>query len=300
MLNQDNATPVSLGTSGLHASRLGWGMWRLRGSATEALNLSHAALEVGMTLFDTADIYGLDGDGFGSAEELLGKAFALDKGLRAKITLATKGGITPPVPYDSSTSYLIAACEASLKRLQTDVIDLYQIHRPDLLAHPAEVAEAMVRLHQAGKIRAAGVSNYTTAQTRALSALMAVPLVSTQPEFSALAIEPLSDGTLDLAMEQGLAVMAWSPLAQGRLAQTGGDARTTAVGSALDVVAERAGVSRAAAAIAWVLAHPSRPIALIGTQSSQRLPDIAKSQQVKLTRAEWYAVLVASRGQPMP
>jgi predicted oxidoreductase len=240
------------------------------------------------------------GDGFGSAEELLGKAFALDKGLRAKITLATKGGITPPVPYDSSTSYLIAACEASLKRLQTDVIDLYQVHRPDLLAHPAEVAEAMVRLHQAGKIRAAGVSNYTPAQTRALSALMAVPLVSTQPEFSALAIEPLSDGTLDLAMEQGLAVMAWSPLAQGRLAQTSSDARTIAVGSALDTVAERAGVSRAAAAIAWVLAHPSRPIALIGTQSSQRLPDIAKSQQINLTRAEWYAVLVASRGQPMP
>lgn len=300
MLKPMSNDSVSFGSSGLAAPPLGWGMWRLEGNGSHALGLAHAALDAGMRLFDTADIYGLGGQGFGAAEGLLGDALVLDPGLRARILLATKGGIDPGVPYDSSASYLIAACEASLKRLKTDVIDLYQIHRPDLLAHPAEVAEAFARLRQAGKIREAGVSNYTAAQVRALMAHMPFPLVSLQPEFSALAIEPLSDGILDLAMETGMAVLAWSPLAQGRLAAVAGDERASRVIVALDALAAREGVSRAAVAVAWVLAHPSRPFALIGTQSAERLVEIAAATQVRLSRADWYDVLVASRGERMP
>jgi predicted oxidoreductase len=289
-----------LGDSGLRASRLGWGMWRLAGTGPLALELAHAALDAGMTFFDTADIYGLGGQGFGAAEERLGEAFALDAALRGRVTLASKGGIDPGVPYDSSAAYLIAACEKSLRRMRTDVIDLYQIHRPDLLAHPAEVAGAFDKLREAGKIRTAGVSNYTAAQTRALAAHMPFPLVSTQPEFSALAFEPLHDGVLDLAMEQGLAVLAWSPLAQGRLAAEVGDATAQRVISVLDALAAREGVSRAAVAIAWVLAHPARPVALIGSQTPQRLKEAAAALQVRLSRSDWYSVLVAARGAPMP
>lgn len=294
------SAPIALGQSGLFASRLGWGMWRLSGDAAQAVGLAHAALDAGMTFFDTADIYGLDGAGFGAAEAQLGAAFALDPGLRARVTLASKGGIDPGKPYDSSAAYLIAACERSLQRLRTDVIDLYQIHRPDLLAHPAEVAAAFDRLRQAGKIRAAGVSNHTAAQTRALAAHMPFPLVSTQPEFSALAIEPLQDGVLDLAIEQGLAVLAWSPLAQGRLAGDGGEATADRVIAALDGLAQREGVSRAAIAIAWVLAHPARPVALIGSQTPQRLHEAAAALGVHMSRADWYSVLVAARGAAMP
>ncbi len=289
-----------LGASGLIASRLGWGMWRLAGTGPQALELAHTALDAGMTFFDTADIYGFGGQGFGAAEERLGEAFSLDAGLRGRVVLASKGGIDPGVPYDSTAAYLIAACEKSLRRMRTDVIDLYQIHRPDLLAHPAEIAEAFDRLRQAGKIRAAGVSNYTAAQTRALAAHMPFPLVSTQPEFSALAFEPLHDGVLDLAMEQGLAVLAWSPLAQGRLAAADGDATARRVIAALDLLAVREGVSRAAVAIAWVLAHPARPVALIGSQTPQRLQDAAAALRVQLSRTDWYGVLVAARGAAMP
>lgn len=300
MSDLSSSAAVPLGASGVHASRLGWGMWRLAGTGPQALELAHAALDAGMSFFDTADIYGFGGQGFGAAEERLGEAHALDRGLRSKITLASKGGIDPGIPYDSSAAYLIAACEKSLKRLQTDVIDLYQIHRPDLLAHPAEVASAFDRLRQAGKIRAAGVSNYTAAQTRALAAHMPFPLVSTQPEFSALAYEPLSDGVLDLAMEQGLAVLAWSPLAQGRLADAPSDATSGRLIAALDAVAAREGASRAAVAIAWVLAHPARPVALIGSQTPARLAEAAAALEVRLSRADWYGVLVAARGAPMP
>lgn len=291
---------VALGQSGLMASRLGWGMWRLEGTGQDALRLSNAALEADMRFFDTADIYGLGGAGFGTAEALLGEAFALDPSLRGRIVLATKGGIDPGVPYDSSVEYLIRACEASLKRLKTDVIDLYQIHRPDLLAHPEEAAAAFARLRQDGKIREAGVSNYTAAQMRALAAHMPFPLVSLQPEFSALAIEPLSDGVLDFAMEYSMAVLAWSPLGQGRLATGEGDARTQRVVAVLDALAEKHGASRSAVAIAWVLRHPSRPIALIGTQSAERLRDLAQARSVHLSKTEWYEVLVASRGERMP
>jgi predicted oxidoreductase len=292
---------IPLGEGGLTASRLGWGMWRLDGTGQDALRLAEAALAADMRFFDTADIYGYGGPGgFGGAEALLGDAFGLDPSLRGKIVLASKGGIDPGVPYDSSEAYLIKACEASLKRLRTDVIDLYQIHRPDLLAHPAEVAAALARLRQDGKIREAGVSNFTAAQMRALSSHMAFPLVSLQPEFSALAIEPLSDGVLDFAMDYGMAVLAWSPLGQGRLATGDSDARTQRVVAALDALAEKHGVSRSAVAVAWVLRHPSRPVALIGSQSPERLRDLAQARSVHLSKTEWYEVLVASRGERMP
>ena len=135
--------PAPVAAGGLALSRLGWGMWRLRGGDPKlALDLAEAALDAGMTLFDTADIYGPDnGEPFGAAEALFGEALARAPGLRSRIVLATKGGIVIGVPYNSSAAYLVEACEASLRRLRTDVIDLYQIHRPDLLAHPAEVEE---------------------------------------------------------------------------------------------------------------------------------------------------------------
>jgi predicted oxidoreductase len=276
-------------------------MWRFKGDDLAAARARvDAALEIGVTLFDTADIYGFGEEGFGAAEALFGQVLAADASLRGKIILASKGGITPPTPYDSSAAYLIAACEASLKRLQTDVIDLYQIHRPDLLAHPAEVARALDVLKRDGKIRAAGVSNFLPTQTAALMAHLPFKLASIQPEFSPLAIEPLTDGVLDQAMQHRLEVLAWSPLAQGRLGGDSTDAHAQRVIAALDVIAAREGVTRTAVAYAWVMANPARPVALIGTQTPQRIRQAAEAYKVTLTRDDWYAVLVASRGAPMP
>jgi aryl-alcohol dehydrogenase-like predicted oxidoreductase len=127
---------------------------------SDAAALVHAALDAGITLLDTADIYGFDGaGGFGDAEALLGEVIAADPALRTRFVLATKGGIMPPLPYDQSAAYLSAAIDASLRRLQVDVIDLYQVHRPDILAHPAQVARVLDDAVAAGKIRAIGVSN---------------------------------------------------------------------------------------------------------------------------------------------
>lgn len=291
-----------LGRSGLRVSALGWGMWRLTGvDPAEAGRRVEAALAIGCTLFDTADIYGLGTpEGFGGAEELFGKVLRRLPGLRDRIVLATKAGIEPGVPYNSRAGYLVAACEASLRRLGVTHVDLLQVHRPDLLAHPAEVASAFATLHRQGKIRAAGVSNYTASQTRALLAHLDLPLASLQPEFSPLAIEPLTDGILDLAVEQGIAVLAWSPFARGALAGAGGDERARRVIIELDAIAHHHGIGRAAAAYAWVMAHPSGAVPLVGSQSPERIREAGTALGVAIDPAAWYRVLVASRGAPMP
>jgi predicted oxidoreductase len=291
-----------LGQSDVEVTALAWGMWRLRGGDVRyAAALVHSALESGITLFDTADIYGPDnGEPFGAAEALLGRVLQAEPGLRRQIVLATKGGISMGVPYDSSAAYLVAACEASLRRLGTEAVELYQIHRPDILAHSEEVAGAFDRLRQSGKIVTAGVSNYTPAQTEALMRFMPFPLASIQPELSALAISPIEDGTLDLAMRERIGVLAWSPLGGGRLASDSDDTRTRAVAACLDSVAQRCGVSRTAAAYAWVMAHPAAPIPIVGSQTPARIRESAQALEVEMTRAEWYGIYAASRGAPLP
>jgi len=292
----------TLGATDLPVSPLAWGMWRFHGIGTgEAAALVHAALDAGITLFDTADIYGFNGTGgFGDAETLLGQVFAQDASLRGRMVLATKGGITPPTPYNSSFAYLIEACEASLRRLRTDHVELYQIHRPDTLAHPQEVAAALTKLRDAGKILHAGVSNHSAAQTSALQSFLPFPLASHQPELSPLAIAPISDGVLDQAMEKRMSVLAWSPLGGGRLGGAGDDQRTRDVIAALDRIAERDRVARTAVAYAWVMAHPARPIPIVGSQQPDRIRQAAQAFDVKLTRDDWYAILTAARQAPLP
>lgn len=280
---------------------IGFGCWRLTGSSdAENTRLIATALDLGMNLIDTADVYGLDwgGAGFGTCEEALGRVLATDRSLRDRMVLATKGGIIPGVPYDSSGAYLISACEASLRRLGVDYVDLYQIHRPDMFTHPEEVAVAFASLRDRGLVSMFGVSNHSPSQTMALSAYVEEPLVSTQPEFSCVALTPMRDGTFDLCMEEGLTPLAWSPLAGGRLA-TGDGIRPDLI-KVLDELANREGVTRAAVALAFVLAHPADAVALVGTQTPNRLAELAAAVRVRLSRVDVYRIVVASDGVPLP
>jgi predicted oxidoreductase len=290
-----------LGPGGKAVSSLAWGMWRFKGDDVKAAHtLVEAAFEAGITLFDTADIYGPDnGEGFGASEALLGRVFAEDKSLRDRMVLATKGGIIISVPYDSSATYIGAAIDASLKRLGVDHVDLWQIHRPDALTHPQEVARALEDAVKAGKVGAVGVSNFTLHQINALKSFLTIPLSSTQPEFSALQLGALESGELDLAMQHGLAVLAWSPLGQGRIAHPT-TKRELDVAEALDEVAREHGVSRTAAAYSWIMAHPAGITPIVGSQQVERIAEAADAFKVSWTRASWYKVLVASRQEPLP
>ena len=293
----------SLGSSGIAVSPIAWGMWRLAEggrSAAEAAALVHAALDAGINFLDTADIYGFNGTGgFGDAEALLGEVLSAEPALRGQMVLATKGGIMPPLPYDQSPEYLRSAIDASLARLKTDSVDLWQIHRPDILAHPQEVARVLDDAVTAGKIRTLGVSNFTQAQIAALNHCLGHKLVSTQPEISALRIDCFENGELDQAMQLGLTPLAWSPLGGGRIA--GGDsARDKAVIAELDRVAAAKGISRSVAAYAWLLAHPAGIIPIIGSQQAERIAEGASALSVQWDRTDWYAVLVAARGERLP
>ncbi len=282
-------------------SSVAWGMWRFAGDDLSAATARvTAALDAGVTLFDTADVYGPDnGEPFGAAETLLGRVLAADPALAKRMVIATKGGIRPGTPYDSSAAYLTSAIDASLKRMGLEHVALWQIHRPDILTHPAEIGRELEAAHAAGKIGAIGVSNFTPSQIDALAAHSPLPIVSTQPEFSPLAIEPISDGSLDQAIVRGLTVLAWSPMGGGRLGDPKDD-RSRAVAKALDAKAAEAGVSRAVAAYSWIMAHPSQPIPIAGAQTPARIAELADAGKPRWTRAEWYQVLIASRGEPLP
>lgn len=304
-MSQLPAPPAArlLGTSGIEVSPIAWGMWRLAEggrSADDAARLVHAALDAGITLLDTADIYGFDGQGgFGDAEALLGEVFAAEPGLRERMVLATKGGIRPPLPYDQSATYVAEAIDASLRRLQVDAVDLWQVHRPDILAHPQEVARALDTAVAAGKIRALGVSNFSPAQIEALAAFLGQPLATTQPELSPLRIEPFENGELDQAMRLGLTPLAWSPLGGGRLLAPE-TPRDKAVAAELDRVGREHGVSRSVAAYGWLMAHPVGIIPIVGSQSAGRIAEAAQALSMRWTRQDWYAVLVAARGERLP
>lgn len=292
-----------LGASGISISPLAWGMWRLaedgRG-AHQAARLVHAALDAGLTLLDTADIYGFDGrNGFGDAEDLLGEVLAGEPALRHRMILATKGGIRPPLPYDQSAEYLRGALDASLRRLRTGTIDLYQIHRPDILAHPQEVARVLDDAVRSGKVRALGVSNFTTAQIEALSNFLGHKLAATQPEISPLRIDCFENGELDQAMGLGLTPLAWSPLGGGRLLdpQT---ARDRAVAAELSRIATEQGVSLSIAAYGWLMMHPAGIVPIVGSQNPERIAEACGALAMRWTRQDWYAVLVAARGERLP
>ena len=216
-----------------------------------------------MNLIDTADVYGLD---WGGTALRSGRG-AARPGARPRRRSCATGWCWPPRAASGHRcrttrrrTRCASACEDSLRRLQVDVIDLYQIHRPDMFTHPADVAATLAALRDEGKIREVGVSNHTPAQVEALQAHLPFPLVSNQPEYSAVHLDPLRDGTLDACMQRRAHAAGVEPA--GR--RTAGHRRRRAARAARPRstrIAEREGVDRSHVALAFVLAHPSAPVA---------------------------------------
>ncbi len=287
---------------------LAYGTARL-GEATldAAIDRIEAAVEAGMTLIETADVAGFDpteedaahGGGFGAAEQRLGEVFAEVPELRDRVVLSTKGGVFPPLPFDTSADHLRQACDASLYRLGVDVIDLYQVHQPDLLAHPGEVAEVLTELREAGKVREVGVCNHTAWQTQALQSFLDFPLVSVQVPLNAVRLGSLTDGTLDLAMELGLTPIASSPLASGTLVGEATSKKLQAVAAVFDRIAAEQGAPRVAVVLSWLLHHPAGVVPIVSTSRVARIRQCAEATEVGFSRQQWYEVLAASRGQSL-
>ena len=311
---------IKLGTSSLTASRLAFGCWRIAGtrdnlkSAAEADAEGRAAVvaayEAGYTLFDGADIYG-----GGRAEDILGATLKSVPGMRERILITSKSGVrhagspTPDAPgrYDFSPDYIVKSCEASLKRLGIETIDLYMLHRPDYLGDPHEIAGAFAQLYDAGKVRFFGVSNFRPSLVNALQAACPFPLVVNQVEISLAQRAAFEDGTLDQCLEKNITPMAWSPLGAGLLgdgakrllpAQQG--YKTDAIVKVLDEIATARGVSRTVIAFAWLLRHPSKIVPIVGTTNPGRIREAVKATEFELSREEWYRLFIAARGEALP
>jgi predicted oxidoreductase len=311
---------IPIGVSSLASSRLAYGCWRIAGSWDPAEVTAEssaagrraviAAYEAGYTLFDNADIYC-----GGEAERVLGAALKEVAGMRSRVVIATKGGIRfagdpdPQAPsrYDFSASHLVKACEESLKRLGIDTIDLYMLHRPDFLADPQEIADAFSQLRQAGKVRYFGVSNFRPTLVTALQVACPMPLVAHQVEISLARLDVFTDGTLDQCLIERITPMAWSPLAAGligaganRLLPAQKTYQPERFLPGLDAVAKARGANRIAVALAWLLKHPSKILPVVGSTNPERIRQATKAVELDLSREEWYRLLIAAQGEPLP
>ena len=286
---------IAIGGSGLQASRVGLGTWAIGGwmggGSDEAQSIAtiRAALDRGVTLIDTAPAYG-----FGRSEEIVGKALA-QSGLRHQTVIATKVGLRwkdGQVFRDSRPKRIRQEVEDSLRRLRTDVIDLYQVHWPDLDTPLEETARVMEDLRRAGKVRAIGVSNFAPAQMDAFRA--AARLDAVQPPYNLFEREGEAQ-VLPYAKRAGLTALSYGALCRGLLtggitAQTrfeGDDLRKTdpkfqparlpqylaAVDALRTLARERFGKSVLALAVRWVL-DQGPTIALWGARRPDQLDPI--------------------------
>ncbi|MEP6671610.1 MAG: aldo/keto reductase [Chthoniobacter sp.] len=310
---------VPLGDSKLQSSRLAYGCWRIArtGDIQQDLKTTreavNAAIDSGYTLFDHADIYC-----HGRAESAFGEVLRENPKLRKKILVATKCGIRmadeppgAPQRYDFTAEHIIRSCEQSLQRLHVEHIDLYQLHRPDYLMDVDEVALAFTSLHKSGKVREFGVSNFRPSQVsllqRALQQKLEKNLVTNQVEISLAQLTAFEDGTLDQCQAMNITPMAWSPLAGGLIGDGATDVLPSQKGypctgiiKAMDDLAKERNTSRTTIAIAWLLKHPTKIIPIIGSTNPERIRAAAAGAEIELTREEWYRLLVAARGEPLP
>jgi predicted oxidoreductase len=290
-----------------------YGTWRLLREATpptadQLARRLERCLELGITSVDTAEIYG----GY-AVEELLGAALTAAPGLRARMEIVTKLGIYVPNPrhpdrqasfHDASAARIVKSVDKSLRLLQTEVIDLLLIHRPDWLTAADDTAAGLAEVVKAGKVRHLGVSNHNPFQFDLLQSRLSVPLCTNQVELSLFNLAALGDGTLDQAQRLRRSPMAWSPLGGGRLLAGDDQAAVRLRPVMAELGAKYAGAhgpaTAAELALAWVLAHPSRPVAILGTSRLDRLEEAARAGALTLERHDWYWLRTAAQGQRLP
>ncbi|HEX4858183.1 MAG TPA: aldo/keto reductase [Usitatibacteraceae bacterium] len=293
----------NLYAGGLPVPPLAAGCWRMHEwSAADRHRWVDACLELDITTFDHADIYGDM-----TCEALFGEVIRASPARRARMTLVSKCGIRlpgtspgAPVPvaqrktYDTSAAHLRACVENSLVRLGTDYLDLLLIHRPDPLLDAGALAEAVSDLHRAGKIRHFGVSNHGATQLAALQSRLDLAIATNQVELSAWKHDLMRDAVIDQCLQTGMRPMAWSPLGGGRISNP------SPVRDALMAAARETGSSADVVALAWLMQHPSRPIPILGTSRLDRLAEQARSVDLSLSREQWFAIYEAGLPGGLP
>lgn len=291
-----------VGVVGLGCMGMSWAYDELGRDDAASVAVVHRAVELGCTLIDTADMYGPF-----TNEELVGRAL---RGRRDEVVLATKGGLVvdDPKTYashrDGRPEHLRGACEASLRRLGVDHVDLYQLHRVDPDVPVEESWGALAELVREGKVRAIGLSEASVEDIRRAQAVH--PVASVQSELSLWSRDTVESGVLEFCREQGIALIAFSPLGRGFLSgrissaddlpevdgrrrlprfQSEALAANLGIVGRLRQVAERLRATPAQVALAWVLAQGENVVVIPGTKNLRYLEENAGAAAVELDDA---------------
>src|SRR5262245_25645028 len=270
-----------LGDGGPRVSAVGLGGMYMsiagRPEETQAVATIQAALDAGVSLIDTADVYCLDDRDIGHNERLIAKAL---RG-RGDVLVATKGGLRRPGgawTRDASPDHLTEACDASLAALGRECIDLYQLHAPDPKVPFVESVGALARLREAGKVRFIGLSNVDVKQIE--QAREIVPIASVQNRWNPGHRDPERDGVLALCETSGIAFLPYSPFGGA------GGARTLGAEDRLADEAERLGLSAHRLVLAWMLAKSPAAIPIPGARRPESVRDSAAAASVALTASD--------------
>lgn len=266
-------------------------------------------MDSGVNFFDHADIYG-----GGECETIFGEVY--DRTKRPEMIIQTKCGIRPGVCYDFSKSYIIESVEGSLKRLKTDYIDILLLHRPDALMDGEEVAEAFDQLASQGKVRYFGVSNQNAMQLALMNHYCGGKIVADQLQFSIAHCEMIDaglnvnihndagcdrdGGVIEYCRMNGITIQAWSPFQYGMFEGCFiGSPKFPKLNEVLARLAKKYETSANAIAIAWILRHPANMQAIVGSTNAERMAEICRKGDVRLTREEWYELYLAA-GKMLP
>jgi len=312
----------NLGPTDLNITRLCYGAMRIAGgwdkdkvdaaAIENGIRALEAAVDAGYNFIDHADIYGDT-----MSETIHGLALDRHPDWRDKLIVATKCGIRfedepPGTPhrYDFSGEHIRWSIDQSLQRLKLERIDLYQLHRPDWLADPAEIAAALTDIYKAGKVRYFGVSNFRPSLVSAVQSALPFPLVSNQVQIHFLRLDTFEDGTLDQCLEKKMTPLAWSPLAGGRFGAALDDTRpwpesekdvaaVARLKPLLRDVAQGYGTTPLAIALAWLMRHPSKIVPILGSVRPEVIKEAAQAAEIELDRDNWYRILRAARGKKL-
>jgi len=284
-------SPVISGT-------MNWGVWDKNLTQKEMESTIQLCVENKITTFDHADIYGNY-----TTEADFGKAFKTSKISREKIQLITKCGIQMVAEnrknkikhYDYSKDYIIWSVEESLKKLKTDYVDVFLLHRPSPLMQADEIAEAVEKLKSEGKIIDFGLSNFTSSQTELIRQKTEVSF--NQVQFSATNFEPMVDGSLDYMQTHGIRPMSWNPLGNVFREDT---KKTRRLKKLLSVLVKKYSLGSDTLLLAWILKHPAGVIPIAGTVNVARIQSLMKAVELELDKEDWFTIWTESMGNDVP
>ncbi|MFT5544051.1 MAG: putative oxidoreductase [Glaciecola sp.] len=287
--------------------------------ARQAQHIIETCLENKVNVFDLADIYT-----FGKAEEVFGKVLKASPELRKNMIIQTKVGIKlTPVhdvkQYDLSPEWITTALNSSLKRLQSENVDILFLHRPDPLMDLDDTAEALQKLHKQGKFSHLAVSNMHAGQIAWLQSAVSFPIIANQLQMSLQHADFIEEtittnmkegcnsgfprGTLEFCEQQNIQIQAWSPLARGIYTgnpSSAPDVNELATTKLIAQLANRYSSNTNAIVLSWLLKHPINIQPVVGTTNIARIIECAKAPIVSLSRDDWYLLFETARGQEIP